>query len=117
MSDNEEKFSKGGDVIIQTGFACEAETGKDGDLVIQSGYGCEDKTGQIAHGYEGSIRFKVGDHEVLTILPGGEFLVNGRFITNDRDVHEAFKAFIDGSKAYNKGFDQIISNVKKDDQP
>ena len=53
---------------------------------------------------EGSFRFFLPDgREVLTITPTGAFLVYGEIITNDLEVYETFKAFLECARISSSG--------------
>lgn len=44
----------------------------------------------------GDMTFEVDGKEVIRIKGNGDFMVNGRKVTNDKEVYKKFKAFSNG---------------------
>lgn len=69
---------------------------KSGSLVISTGKYIDSTKGEFPE-KAGSIILRAGDHEVLRFDPGGGFFVEGRHVTDDSLVYDAFLRFLKGS--------------------
>lgn len=85
------------------------ESAGSGDIVFNLGRNInfQEKRQQMS---DGSFRFFLPDgREALTISPAGDFLVYGRPVTNDQEVYETFRAFMECARIENAAQDVAVN--------